>query len=228
MAITLSQLRQRARERADMKNSTFVEDTELNYYINSSIAELHDILIQAYGQDYFLNYTSFTTTSGQSEYNLSTIISAGDFYKLRGIDAKLGSNDYTALKCFNFNERNLLQNASNAWNYNGSNVRYRLIGSKLKFAPIPDGSTEIKIWYIPKSTTLTLDADSFDDINYYAEYVIVDAAIKMLTKEETDASILLAQKADLRKRIEDSAVNRDAGESEGITDYYINDNEIIR
>lgn len=221
MAITLLQLRTHARERADMKNSKFVEDSELNYYINSSIAELHDILVQCYGQDYFLNSTTFTTTSGQEEYNISTIITANDFYKLRGIDAQINASEWTGLRNFNFNERNKLTNSSSVvWNYNGSNVHYRLIGSKLKFAPAPDGSTLIKIWYIPKSATLTLDADTFDDINYYAEYVIVDAAIKMLSKEESDVTILVAQKAELKRRIEESASSRDAGESESIQDVY--------
>lgn len=229
MSITLAQLRTRSRERADMKESTFVEDSELNYYINSSIAELHDILVESYGQDYFLNSTTFTTTAGQSEYNISSIITTNDFYKLRGVDAKINAAEWTGLKNFNFNERNKLANSSSiVWNYNGSNVRYRLVGSKLMFAPTPDGSTEIKIWYIPKSTTLVNDSDTFDDINYYAEYVIVDAAIKMLNKEESDVSVLMAQKDELKRRIESSAANRDAGESESIQDVYSENIDIIR
>ena len=49
MSITLAELRTQARNRADMESSEFVTDTELTDYINSSIAELHDILIQSYG-----------------------------------------------------------------------------------------------------------------------------------------------------------------------------------
>lgn len=225
MSITLADLRSRARERADMKNSNFVEDTELNYYINSSIAELHDILVQSYGQDYFLESTTFTTVGGQEEYNLSTIFTNNDFYKVRGIDAKLNGDDFFTLKPFNFNERNRFQHFG-VWDYLGiTNVRYRLLGSKLKFSPAPDAAITVKIWYIPKHTELVNDTDILDDINFYAEYVIVDAAIKMLNKEESDVSVLMAQKADLKRRIEEASNNRDAGEPESIQDIYIENDD---
>jgi hypothetical protein len=43
------------------------------------------------------------------------------------------------------------------------------------------------------------------------EYLVVDAAIKMMQKEESDVSVLLAQKAALIKRYEGNYANRDAG-----------------
>lgn len=227
MSITLAQLRERARERADMEESQFVDDTELNYYINSSIAELHDILVQSYGEDYYVEETTFTTTPGQESYDLSTIFPDNDFYKLRGIDAQLNGDDYFTLKPFNFNERNRFQHFG-VWDYLGiTNVRYRILGSKLRLSPPPDGNVTVRIWYIPKSTELVDDADVFDDINYFAEYVIVDAAIKMLNKEESDVSVLMAQKQDLKRRIEEASNNRDAGDPESIQDIYIENSDFF-
>ena len=69
-------------------------------------------------------------------------------------------------------------------------------------------------------TKLTLDADTLSDLNQYAEYVIVDAAIKMAAKEETDVSVLAAQKAELRRRIEVMGQNRNADKSESVSDIY--------
>jgi hypothetical protein len=227
MSITLAQLRERSRERADMEESQFVDDTELNYYINSSIAELHDILVQSYGEDYYVEETTFTTVGGQESYELSTIFPNNDFYKLRALDAKLNGDDYFTLKPFNFNERNRFQHFG-VWDYIGiTNVRYRLVGNKLRLSPAPDSNIEVRVWYIPKSTELVDDTDTFDDINYYAEYVIVDAAIKMLNKEESDVSVLMAQKADLKRRIEESSKNRDAGEPESISDIYIENDDFF-
>jgi len=53
-SITLSQLRTRCKQQADMENSTFISDTELNNYINESIEELRDILIKNFGEDYYV------------------------------------------------------------------------------------------------------------------------------------------------------------------------------
>lgn len=215
MTVTLAQLRERAKQRADMEKSQFISDAEWNIYINSSIAELHDILIAAYGEDYYVESYSFTTTSGVDAYDLPA-----DFYKVRGVDLKLSSNQYYTLRKFNFNERNrFAQNG--LWEMYGLPfVRYRVVGSQLKFSPIPDRNTEIVLWYHPVATELVNDADTFDDINAYSEYVVVDAAIKALTKEESDASVLLMQKEGLRQRITTASENRDAGEPESVSDIY--------
>ena len=45
---TEADLRTRARRRADMENSTFVTDAEIQDYLNSSIAELHDFMVKSY------------------------------------------------------------------------------------------------------------------------------------------------------------------------------------
>ena len=221
MAITFAELKTAARERADMKNSNFVEESELNYYINSSIAELHDMLIQTYGSEYYIKDVSFNTVPGQKEYELNTIMPDQDFYKLRGIDANVNGDEFFTLKRFNFNERNRFENFG-AWSHLGiTSVRYRIMGSKLILSPMPDNNTEVKVWYIPLAQKLTNDTDELNDLNQYAEYVIVDAAIKMLNKEESDVSVLMKQKDDLKRRIEEAAQNRDAGDPESISDIYV-------
>jgi hypothetical protein len=220
MSITLAQLRLESRDRADMKNSKFVSDTELNNYINNSISELHDILIQAYDADYYVSEVTFQSVANQTQYALSTIVPSGDFYKLRGVDAKLNNSQWFTLQPFSFNERNRNQNVG-TWSYLTANhIRYRLVGSNLVFTPVPEGNINIKLWYIPLAPTLAADGDILNDLNNFSEYIIVDAAIKMLQKEESDVSVLSAQKAALKRRIEEAANNRDAGQGEAISDIY--------
>jgi len=204
-----------------MKESNFVEDNELNFYINQSISELHDMLVQSYGSDYYVKDITFQTTAQQEEYDLDTIVSDQDFYKLRAIDARLNGDEWFTLQKFNFNERNRFQNFG-LWDYLGiSSVRYRLVGSNLRFSPAPDQAVDIRLWYIPRAASLSADTDEYNDFNGWIEYVIVDCAIKMLNKEESDVSVLLNEKALLKRRIEEVSQNRDVENSESIQDIYI-------
>jgi hypothetical protein len=65
---------------------------------------------------------------------------------------------------------------------------------------------------------LVNENDTLDDLNYYAEYVITDVAIKMLVKQEDDPSVFIMQKQALEKRIRDKAANRDAAVADTISD----------
>lgn len=215
MSITLLELRTQSRQRADMENSEFVSDSELTNYINSSIAELHDIMVQAYGSDYYVSTDTFNTANGDESYDLPA-----DLYKIMGVDISINGDDFISIKRFNFNERNRFTD-NTAWNLAGiPSIRYRLLGNQIVFSPVPDSANSVKLWYVPVATKLVDDADELDDLNQFSEYVIVDAAIKMMQKEESDVSVLMAEKQMLTKRITEAANNRDAGEPESISDIF--------
>lgn len=220
MTVTLLELKTRARERSDMETSDFVTDSELTGYINSSLAELYDLLVSAYGEDYFLADPFAITTSN----NISDYALPDDFYKLKGVDAKINGSDWYSVRPFNFNERNRNQDVT--WGLiGGPNVRYRIMGSKIKLSPLPNGAYPLQLWYVPSAPVLAVDADEFNDVNGFSEYVIVDAAIKMLQKEESDVSVLMAQKMTLKRRLEEMSLNRDAGQPESVSDIYAENNE---
>lgn len=219
--ITLAELKLQARQRADMEESEFVSDSELTAYLNSSIAELHDLLIASYNDDYIMNEHTFAADGTNLQYALPA-----DFYKVRGVDVKFNNGDYTTVKRFNFNRRNEQQN-SFAWNLAGlPYIEYRLVGSNIRFNRVPDAGMSFRIWYHPVATKLVLDTDSYNDINQFAEYAIVDAAIKMMQKEESDVRVLAAQKEALRQRIIAMAANRDANEPSSVTDVYAEDTDV--
>lgn len=225
MAISLAEIRQQCRERADMTDSDFIEDSDVNFLINSSIAELHDILIQIYEQDYYIKSVEFNTVNGQDRYDLDTIIPDGDFYKIRGVDAKLNGSDWFTLDNFRFNERNRFQNLG-VWDFLGlTNVRYRLVGNELVFIPIPQGSNEFRIWYIPVATKLVSDTDELKDFNQYSEFVIEHTTMLMLRKEESDITANLANVQMLKQRITEAASNRDSANPESVTDIYVENND---
>jgi hypothetical protein len=215
--VSLSSLRTQARQRADFEASptstSFVPDAELNGYINNSLAELYDLLLEANGDEYYaVSGTPFNTVSGIEGYSLPA-----DFYKLVGIDASVGGFKET-LRQFPFGERNRYANlAAPGW-YRGARLYYRLRKEQVIFMPVPDGAYAITILYVPNCPILVADGDVFNFHGGWEEYVIADAAIKMQVKEETDTTVLQLAKQGLIARIRAAAPDRDAGAPQVVTD----------
>lgn len=212
--VTLSDIHYQARLRADKVGSTYIKKDELTSYVNSSYAELYDLLVGAYGNDYYLKLYTFATSNGVDEYSLPA-----DFYKLIGIDFKITASRRLTLRPFQFNERNRYQEGA-YWSavVGISGPRYHLQADKIKFRPKPDGNYDIDFWYIPACPILVNDADTIDGVNGWEEYIFVDCAIKMLSKEESDVSHLEIQKQRLIQRINTMAENRDAGQTFRVSD----------
>mgnify|MGYP003115605261 FL=1 len=106
-----------------------------------------------------------------------------------------------------------------------ADTRYTIQGNKIKFIPNPTTSGTAKLYYVPEaqrfdagSTSATIVSVAAAVANGYEEYVVVDAAIKCLLKEESDVQPHMVYKEQLRKRLEAAAGNRDAGESYKISD----------
>lgn len=311
--MSLSDLRTASRQRADMVNSTFVSDAELNSYINASYYELYDLLVQKYGNDYYMKEYTFQLQGNVSRYDLPA-----DFFKLLGVDLEIssGPDGYVSLRPFTLAERNRYSTANVQTWIGVTNLRYRISANKLWFTPSPQTGQTIRIWYVPRlaqlidqttltvadpiagdyitigattltagsqwtitagnntttaasiaaainaanivdvsatsngavvtlvqddpsdlaltvsgstplgastrlqfsSSTLSSGSQVADGISGWLEYVVTDAAIKMMQKEESDTSVLQLQKAALIKRVESAAENRDAGSPATIAD----------
>ena len=218
--MTLGQVRLLAQQKADRVGSQFVTTTEWNTYINQSYFELYDLLITTY-EDYYVKAPYTLTTDGvNSQFALPT-----DFYKLYGVDIGVAgnSNAFVTLKKFDFISRNRFVYPQLSSTYLGLfNLRYRLVGNTLMFIPTPTAGQTLRIWYVPRMVTLLKDSDLMDGVSGWAEYVAVDAAIKALQKEESDVTVLAEQKMMLIKRIEESAMNRDQGQPDSVSDVRTN------
>lgn len=230
--MTLSQLMTAVRQRADMVPSGytaaltgsnfFVTEPELISYINQSYFELYDLLVGAFGNNYYVASPFAITTDGTNYlFALPT-----DFYKLLGVDLSMSggtTGTWISLRAFEFAERNRYTMPNFQVVYGRTNLRYRLNGSNLWLTPMPAAGQSLQLWYIPRMTQLAALSDTADGISGWTEYVIVDAAIKCLAKEESDVSILGAQKAGLVRRIESMAENRDAGPPPRVVDNQASD-----
>jgi hypothetical protein len=222
--MTLGQLRLLAQQKADRVNSQFVTTSEWNTYLNQSYFELYDLLVQKFGNEYYVAPPLSVATTGNNTYDLPDGTNNGGapaFYKLLGVDLALNaaSNAYITLQKFDFISRNRYvypQITSNILGVNG--IRYRILGNQLLMIPTPQPGQQLRIWYIPRMSTLLQDTDVVDGVSGWTEYIAVDAAIKALMKEESDVQALMVQKQALIDRIEAAAENRDAGAPDTISD----------
>lgn len=218
--VTLQQLMDRSRQRADQVNSGFVTDTELISWINVYKREYEDLLVRTFGADYSATSATFSATANTENYNLSAL-TGGTFYKLMGLDVADTSSPtgWRDVKAFNFHDRNKIVSPNSVLpiQTNG-NVRYRVWGPNLTLRPVPTGTSQMKIWWTPQTVNLSVTSDSFDDVNGWSELIVIDSAIAMKDKEESDTSVLQNDRQRIVQRITEMAPNRDSGEPHTIAD----------
>ena len=210
MTVTVASLETRARRRADMINRNFVTSAEWLQYLNDGYKELYDILVARF-EDWYTESLEFSVASGVESYDLPA-----NFYKLRGLDRSAGAGEYITLRPFNFNDRNVKGGLIRRTRL--SDVEYRIMRDTLIFEPRDRALGDYRMWYVPRANDLTVSSDTVDGVNGWEEYIVLVAAIKALQKEESDVSVLLAEKGSLYQRIELMSANRDGGMTERVTD----------
>ena len=219
---TLQSLVDRVRQRADMTGSAFVSDAEVISYINVAMSEIHDVLVTKF-EDYYVSSTTYTLPAANP----------GDlpdsFYKALGVDLDVGGITYR-LKPYSFQER-AMYNSPGVVASMITNTLYHIQGDEIKFIPSPTVSGTATLYYVPEALQFSTSEseymaktvfDKAPAVAYgYEEYVVIDAAIKCLQKEESDVQVLLVQKQQQLERIEQAAGKRDAGESYAIGDVNV-------
>lgn len=220
MAVTLASLRDQTRQRADMQNSEFVSNAELNVYLNNSAWELYDVVVSRF-EDQFIftdSVTGLPPTYTITDVNQNWFTLPANFYKLRGVDRQQNqsTDNWFTLSRWNFAERNNFITRGLRSYWGASTASYRVLGNKVQILPQGDSAGTYRLWYVPKMTEMTDSVALDSTIEMWSEYVVVDAAIKCLIKEESDTTALMMTKQALLQRIQAMATNRDAGEAERV------------
>lgn len=231
--LSLAELRERAQQRADRVNSSFVTTEEWNFFLNQALYELYDLLITSYEDYYMAPPASFVADGSTFLYTLpngtQTFINTNNqsfvappIYKLLGVDLALNtaSNAFVTVSKFNFMDRNRFVYPNSASTiYGVFNLQYRMLGSNIEFIPTPSANQIIRLWYIPRLAQLIKDTDITTlGFSGWLQYAIIRAAKYALDKEESDTTRLNEELIFLKTRIEESAQNRDAGQPDHITD----------
>lgn len=172
-----------------MENSQFVTDAEITRYLNESISEEYDLIIESAGQEFFLDTYTFSTVSNQDTYSLPS-----DFYILKGVDASLGGPDPLPLKPYMFNERwNNSIFSRFGWGRWGE-PRYRLMGNARKeSSSVPRGPLIATVDAIgtadglPDDFTLSVSNTDLDtEVFYPGQRLIYNAAQPAIIVASTD------------------------------------------
>lgn len=228
--ITLGYLRYLSKLRADKLNSEYLTIDEWNSNINQSIYELYDILVTKFGDDYFFAPPLVISLTGQPSYPVpdgSNYSGAAALYKLNGIDANIsgaapGPNaGWIPVSRSNWSDRDKYTtwpNQAGALN-NIYQMSYRVMGNNLFIFPVNQNQL-IQLWYVPVMTQLLRDTDMLAfSISGWSEYIIVDAAMKAMIKEESleKWNALNNSKQLQILRIETTAANRDVGQPNAVS-----------
>ncbi len=205
---TLTQMRQEVRDLADEPDTGFVTNAMIDRWLNLGLRKVYEMAYMADPEAYDLTLsTAITTAAGTAEYTLPTL-----FWKLIKMEVQ-HSGSYTRL------ERLHLHSMGNDLDERAAPRRYLLRGrTSVRLYPTPDGVYPTRVWYIPAFTVLTADGDTFDGINGWEEYGILDAAIKVRIKGESDSRELMALKAKIEQEIDERATERDVMGYTGIQD----------
>lgn len=197
--VTLLTLRTEVRQQSDQVNSLFCTDAELNQYIRNAYASLYGKIVQAFGNDYFVQtpaagYT-FTTDGINQLFALPTTGGEQLVFKLLGAEVLVsGTSQYVSLTPFAFADRN---------RYSGMNSQ------------IPQAGQTVRILYVPRPTLPTADADTIDGVNSWEESIIIDACLVAMAKEESDISAMLVRRKAMDDRLDAEIENRNASEHGG-------------
>lgn len=208
--ITVAKIRARADQKADMVGSNFVTFPEQLAMINEAYFSFYDLIVSRF-EDYNLGTpTSFSLASGVSSYPLPS-----DFYKLAGVDRQTGTNKFYPLRNYPWRSRNRFQASFSQFGLH-PRIGYRLIGPNLTFVPDDQAQGDYRLWYIPLPTELVLESDTFERYNGFEELVVIDTAIKMVAKEESDISYLMTERQRIEARIQEMLLDRDINDGERI------------
>lgn len=162
--VTIQDLINQIRSESDQQQSGFVSDLEIATFLNNSGKEFYDILVGAYGNEFYMAPpANFTTNNINDKFPLPDgVLNFNDqngnpflappFYKLAGVDLQLGATpqSYVTLRPFMMGERNKFAVPNFASFYGFTNIRYRLFGNQIWFTPLPAAGLTLRLWYVPR------------------------------------------------------------------------------
>jgi hypothetical protein len=182
MAITLTELIQRSKQRADMENGNFVSDDEWTHFINEEISDIYAQMVNVDDGELFAAPAPTLVQIGDNAYQLPT-----DFLRLVDVNIHTGNRwvpayeadpqEYYQLLSDNYTGK---YDTSYFLKLNLDQDRYELF-----LFPAPDVD-DIGVRYLPAATTLSLGSDTLNWPSNWHQAVEAGAAAKALIKEESD------------------------------------------
>lgn len=235
--ISAAELEQRVRERADMVNSEFVTSAEVRRYLEAAWQEFYSILV-ASGEDLFIRRAMLTPNAGDmlgtenldfistEDGDLIAIGNAGSLRTYVNLPTSFKALrmvrhvDGFQLRKATLGDYEGLQNT----NRPGKPLYYRLELDprndyvRLELLPTMDESYQLEVFYVPQ---VSLDeflstSDVGRIVRGWDEYLVLTAAGKCLSKEESDVGNLMKERELLIERIKGDLIPVDRAEPDQV------------
>lgn len=189
--------------------NAFVTDAEALAVLNGELAELYDIIVEAFDDaPYFRGEQTITLESGVETYPL-----LADIYKITSVDVVWSADIVKTAKRFTEAERNRFRGLRPSWTQYGK-VWFRPVGQNIQFIPKPLSAVSIVVNYTPAFTPLVALSDTFDSQNQWHWAAVWGLAAAIYAKDENEAGVALAraEKEKHQGRIRAQAASRVEGE----------------
>ena len=211
--VTLAEMLVELRARGGYRRSTSLTDAVLTPFINSGIAEVHDLVCR-HSPGSVVTSTDLATSPGSPTVNLPT-----RFYKSRLVQLVDGTS-VTRLRRYELEEEGDLDGVT-AWDAGcgAGELRYLVQAGTLRFVPTPTAAQTIRLWYLPTATELEEAGDTYAGTKGQLDLVYAHALRDCKVRDrqstlEQDQSI-----AKLEKRLVFAFDGRDDSEPEYLADH---------
>lgn len=185
----MADLISRGLDYADMTGTEFPDENRLLDYANDGLAELHDLMANAGGSDYFRQDEDYSVTSGTESYSLP-----GNFMRALQVFYTSGGRRYRV-------ER-----------WNPAEI------DGLRSSPLSSGSVTLWYVPQYTRRTLPAEQVPPVIPVGWEDYAALHIAIRLLMREQSDPSLLMNERERLKQRIIAMLEPRDSGEPDSIGD----------
>jgi hypothetical protein len=220
MTTTLADLKTRIRQRSDNEytDGKFIDDDELVGLINVSHKHLFGMLVES-GLHTVEEIIYTLSPDGSLSYPMPD-----DCFAVSGV-FRLENDYYIPLG--RHDQRTFPRDTTEtiAWSYRTYGA---MENAKIELNPRTSTGT-YKIRYCPVPEDLKNDADRMDGVIGWEEWIVLDCAIKILTKEQIFEAvhILRAEKKELALKIEAQAYERDMQKGISVSNVRQNTNNLF-
>ena len=199
---------------------------ELRDCFNEYGQEFHDLLREARGQEFFRKAYTITTVPNVAAYSLPD-----DMVDLISIDIFIAPNQVLTARPYMEAQRNQFRWYP-GWFYN-TPVLFRMQGTPtstsavlqpgtINFTPQPGAVSTIVLNYTPAFRRWALDGTEdnyqFDGVNGWEMFMVWKVVAYCNEKRRLSTDFALARAQEVKQRIIDLAVDRDAGDAELVHD----------
>lgn len=198
---TLTELILLVRRKADIENAGYhVSDDEITDYINSAIAMLWSLLIDGTDGTFFAKVSPDLVKIGDNAYRLPD-----DFFKLVEVSIDW-NNRYFPVTQADPQEYGILLKRPFVGRYYSRyffQFNEKQGWFELFVFPAPTNTGDLLVRYVPGAQVLSLGTDELKLPSNWYEWVVFDAAIQCMIKEESDPSVLIMEREKREQRLKD-------------------------